>query len=198
MKNTIFSNPSGLDDQSYNYSTAYDMALLMAYAMENPVFRQITNTSKYRFTTSNGKCYLLYNKHKLITGYDYVIGGKTGYTVKAHRTLVTYATKNDMDLIVVTFDCSDDWNVHMKLFDYGFDNYKMKTVFKRQVIKTDGKYLYTPYIDENIIIPLKSNEEIDIKVFLLKNVTKEDEVLGKVIIYINNQQIYSKDVMKYL
>ena len=66
------------------------------------------------------------------------------------------------------------------------------------VIKTDGKYLYTPYIDENIIIPLKSNEEIDIKVFLLKNVTKEDEVLGKVIIYINNQQIYSKDVMKYL
>lgn len=78
MKNSIFCNPSGLDEESCNYSTAYDMALLMCYAMENPVFREITGTSKYRFTSSNGKGYLLYNKHKLVTGYDFIIGGKTG------------------------------------------------------------------------------------------------------------------------
>lgn len=198
MRNSIFCNPSGLDESSCNYSTAYDMALLMAYAMENKTFREITGTTKYSFTTSLGKGYLLYNKHKLITGYDYIIGGKTGYTVAAHRTLVTYAKKDDMQLICVTFDCSDDWNVHLDLFDYGFQNYKMKNVIEEQIIKTKKGYLYTPYIDSDVVIPLKNNENIVIKVYLYENINKDDVILGYLVIYSDDKEIYRKDVIKYL
>ena len=78
MNNTIFNNPSGLDNSDSNYSTAYDMALLMSYAMQNEVFKEINQTTKYSFSTASDVKYTFYNKHKLINGYDYVIGGKTG------------------------------------------------------------------------------------------------------------------------
>lgn len=198
MKNSVFCNPSGLDENSCNYSTAYDMAILMCYAMQNDVFREITNTTNHRFTSSNGKGYLLYNKHKLINGYDYIIGGKTGYTVLAHRTLVTYANKNNMELVCVTFDCSDDWNVHLKLFDYGFENYKMSKVISEQIIKTKKDYLYTPYLDCDIYLPLKDDEEVIIKIYLYEEVDKDIEILGNLVIYINDNKIYSKDVIRYL
>ena len=78
MKYSVFSNPSGLDDESYNYSTAYDMALLMASALNNDVFKQITSTRKYTFKSTNGSYRSFTNKHKLVTAYDFVTGGKTG------------------------------------------------------------------------------------------------------------------------
>lgn len=198
MKNSTFCNPSGLDEESRNYSTAYDMALLMAYAMNNSVFRDITGTTKYCFTTANNKSYLFYNKHKLVTGYDYIIGGKTGYTVAAHRTLVSFATKNGMDLVCVTFDCSDDWNVHLKLFDYGFNNYKMTNIIDEQIIKTKSDYLYTPYLDSNVLLPLKKGEEVLIKIYLYNDINKNDIKLGDLVIYINQKEEYRKDVIKYL
>jgi len=49
MKHSYFSNPSGLDDINYNYSTAYDMAILMAYCLNNEVFSKITNSKEYSY-----------------------------------------------------------------------------------------------------------------------------------------------------
>ena len=59
MKNTIFKNPHGLDEESENYSTAYDMALLSKYAYQNKVYRNIVSTDKYEVSTGK-KTYLLY------------------------------------------------------------------------------------------------------------------------------------------
>ncbi len=42
MKHTNFITPSGLDDKDH-YTTAYDMALLMAKAMENSDFKRLTS-----------------------------------------------------------------------------------------------------------------------------------------------------------
>ena len=64
MYNTTFENPHGLDDESRNYSTAYDMALLMRYAMKNPEFVRITSTKKYKLTT-NMNTHIWYNKNEL-------------------------------------------------------------------------------------------------------------------------------------
>lgn len=44
MSHTNFTNPHGLDDSNMHYSTAEDMAKLSAYALKNPVFRQIVST----------------------------------------------------------------------------------------------------------------------------------------------------------
>ena len=129
MTNSIFQNPSGLDETTYNLSTAKDMALVMQYAMNNPIFREITGTKTHKATTKNGMTYVWHNKHKLVTGYyEYAIGGKTGFTKQARRTLVTSARKDEMELIVVTLKAGDDWNDHMSLFNYGFDNYEVQTI----------------------------------------------------------------------
>ena len=57
MKDTIFNNPHGLDDKTYNYSTAYDMALLSKYAYQNKNYRKIISTKKY-ITKSSIKSYV--------------------------------------------------------------------------------------------------------------------------------------------
>ena len=69
MKNTTFSNPHGLDEDTQNYSTAYDMALLAQYAFQNPIYRKIIATKKYN-TKSNFKSYIWYNRMSLLTQYS--------------------------------------------------------------------------------------------------------------------------------
>ena len=93
MNNTEFSNPHGLDDETKNYSTAYDMALLSRYAYRNTMYRKIVATRKYS-TKSSLKSYTWYNRVSLLNNYKYCIGGKNGYTPKAGKSLVSYAKKN--------------------------------------------------------------------------------------------------------
>ena len=123
MKNTTFNNPNGLDEEKGNYSTAYDMAILTSYAMKNNEYKKITKTKKYVLKT-NMNVYSWTNKNKLLKLYKYATGGKTGYTKIAKRTLVTTASKNNINLVVVTLNDGDDWNDHIELFDYGFNTYK--------------------------------------------------------------------------
>ena len=70
MKNTVFTNPHGLDEKTQNYSTAYDMALLMRYANSYSTFRQITGCKKYTVKT-NKNTYEWTNKNKLLYTYKY-------------------------------------------------------------------------------------------------------------------------------
>ena len=122
MKNTIFYNSSGLDNNTRgNLSTAYDMALLTKYAMQNETYKEIVKTKKHMVKTDL-KTYVWHNKNKLLN-YDYITGGKTGYTEKAKRTLVSTASKNNINLIVVTIKDSDDWNTHKSLYEKVFNNY---------------------------------------------------------------------------
>lgn len=124
MENTHFDNPHGLDSKTH-YSTAYDMAILTKYAMNNPVFAEITSAKSYK---SEQRTYAWGNKHKLLTHYyPYTIGGKTGYTKAAGRTLISIAEKNDVILIAVTLQDPNDWQDHIRLFDWGFDEYATTT-----------------------------------------------------------------------
>lgn len=121
MQDSSFANPHGLEAEDH-YSTAYDIALLMRYAMENTAFKKISNTENYQ---SENRTYTWHNKNKLLTRlYPYSTGGKTGFTKKAGRTLVTTASKEGLDLIVVTLNAGDDWNDHIQLFEWGFDAYE--------------------------------------------------------------------------
>ena len=63
-------------------------------------------------------------KNKLLNSYKYTTGGKTGYTKIAKRTLVTTASKNNINLVVVTLNDGNDWLDHKSLFEYGFNSYK--------------------------------------------------------------------------
>lgn len=142
MHDTHFSNPHGLDTTDDHYSTAYDMAILTQYAMKNETFQKIFGTKFYKSHTINDENIRYWkNKHKLVTSlYKYATGGKTGYTKKARRTLVTTANKNDMTLIAVTLDAPNDWNDHINMFEYAYKKYD------RVMLVEDGNY---PYIKDS-------------------------------------------------
>ncbi|WP_285890270.1 D-alanyl-D-alanine carboxypeptidase family protein [Halalkalibacter oceani] len=132
MTNTSFQNPHGLDDHEDHYSTAYDMAVLTQYAMGNEQYRTISGTKSYR---SEGETTRFWrNKNRLLTElYSRSTGGKTGFTKRARRTLVSTAEKDGMDLIAVTLDAPSDWHDHMNLFNWAFDTYTIQTLVEEGI-----------------------------------------------------------------
>lgn len=191
MKNTTFSNPHGLDEKNKNYSTAYDMAILMRYANSLKKFKKITSTKKYSLTT-NKKSYLWKNKNKLLFQYKYTTGGKTGFTKKAHRTLVTSASKNNMNLIVVTLDDGNDFKNHKELYEYGFNNYNMEKVFDKNKINIPKKKIYA---QDDYYYPITKKEKeminIDYKI-KYKTKYKNNEKIGEAIIKLGNKTIHKE------
>ncbi|SFA73035.1 D-alanyl-D-alanine carboxypeptidase [Lentibacillus halodurans] len=187
MTNTSFENPHGLDSDRH-YSTAYDMALLMRYAMDNDIFRQVTKTRSYK---SDKRAYAWRNKNKLLTGmYEYSNGGKTGFTRIAGRTLVSSALKGDMELIAVTLNGPDDWSDHIGMFEWGFDQYDMTTIDQKgesiyEIAETGDQV--TGYLHHDITLPLNENErnQIESKSFILHDNPQSAEVIGKTIYFVD-------------
>lgn len=191
MENTIFKNPHGLDEKSENYSTAYDMALLMRYALSDSTFRKITGCKKHTVKTDE-KTYVWSNKNKLLYTYKYTTGGKTGYTDKARRTLVTSASKDDMNLIVVTLNDPNDFKNHKELYEYGFNNYSMEKVFDKDKIKIKGKKVYAK---DDYYYPITKDEKelINIEYKIKdKKTYKKDEQVGEAIIKLGNKTIHKE------
>ena len=83
-ENTYFITPNGLDatkDGKQHSSTAYDMALITAYALENEAFCEIISASSHSFMEKSGtKQYTVYNKDAFLNMYEGAIGVKTGFT----------------------------------------------------------------------------------------------------------------------
>ncbi len=211
MKNTTFNNPSGLDeeDEIGNFSTAYDMAILTSYAMKNKEYRKIVSTKKYTLKT-NKNTYVWYNKNKLLTNYEYTTGGKTGFTKKARRTLVSTASKDQLNLVVVTLNDGNDFQDHENLHEYGFSNYKKYRLLKKGTVKIENEKYYkneTLYVKNNIDYPLREDEKQSVKLsFQLENkkqlkdngkvgevhVKVGDEVVLKEPIYVKKEKVKKK------
>ena len=121
MNSTSFETPSGLDGENH-YSTAFDMAILGAYAIKNPVFRQISSSQEQVVYYGNEPYRRVFtNNNKLLNTYDGAFGIKTGFTKKSGRCLVSAVKKDNKTLIAVTLNAPDDWNDHMKMYDYSFE-----------------------------------------------------------------------------
>lgn len=160
MENTSFVNPSGLEenDGTANKSTTYDMALLMRYAMQNNYFRKIVAT-KDIVVKSSYKIYSWHNKNKLLSMYEYCTGGKTGFTKKAHRTLVTTATKDNKNLIVVTFNDGNDFVDHKNLYEKNFNLYKRK-----KILDKSKKYNKNYYVKDDYYLLVKDSDKVETKI----------------------------------
>lgn len=140
MKNTNFVNAHGLDNNGVgNKSTAYDMALLTKIAMQNETFKKIFGTKNYK-AESNLKKYNWECKNKLYDMYPYTTGGKTGYTDAARRTLVTTASKDNKNLVVVTLNDPDDFNDHKHLYETYFNKYNAVLAIDKNNFKINDNY----------------------------------------------------------
>lgn len=122
LKNTHFENPNGLDSPGH-YSTARDLAVLAAYAMENPVFAKTVSTKSLKI----GDRYLT-NHNKLLWRFEGADGVKTGFTKAAGRILVSSALRNGRRIVAVTIDDPDDWKDHECLLGDGFSRYCVQTL----------------------------------------------------------------------
>ena len=193
MKDSIFANPHGLDEETKNYSTAYDMALLMQYASKNPIFSEISATKKYTVSTGS-KTYLWYNRNKLLTRYKYCTGGKNGYTPSAGKTLVSTASKDNLDLITVSLNDSDTYTTHEKIDDYVFSKYKNYKIIDKDTFSIDKTFTTDKlYLKEDFCYPLTEEETEKIKTIVnIDNKSKK----GNINIYLDNKKIGSLTIYK--
>lgn len=125
LKDTTFTNPSGLHDDQH-LSTAYDTALMLKIAMENKDLRPIIMAANYKQKGTYWE-----NKHKLVRSDTKAIAGKTGFTKTAGRTLATFFKDGEEEVIVVTINQSDDWNMHQQLAQNAFTQYDRVQVIQK-------------------------------------------------------------------
>lgn len=191
LTSTSFENPHGLDAEQH-YSTAFDMARLMAYAMQNSSFAEIVGS---RHTTIHGLTYV--NHNKLLWQCDGVIGGKTGFTRAAGRTLVTCCERNGQRLICVTLSAPNDWQDHAVLYNWAYSQWQERTVLDK---KTP---FYVPMVSPNRKVML-AEPLSDVRVFTNKTDKVEiaielprfvfapvyiGERAGRVLVTVNGKQV---------
>lgn len=195
MQHTTFHNPHGLDEEEGNLSTAYDMAILTSYAMKNVEYKKIVSTKKYSIKT-NKNSYVWKNKNKLLNTYQYTTGGKTGFTEIAKRTLVSTASKENTDLVIVTLNDGNDFSDHKKLYEEAFHSYRTYTVLEKGTVLIPGETYYQDsqiYLKRDYKMMLEDSEKgnIVLKYELEKKRNyKSGDPIGKVKVMLDDKQFY--------
>lgn len=200
--NTNFCNPNGLPIDDH-YTTAYDLALISAYAMKNDFFKELVKT-QYKTIPWEGHEYnrVVKNKNKLLWQYEGGNGIKTGYTKAAGKCLSAAAERDGMQLISIVLSAPDMFNDCVKLLDYGFKNYSSK------LIQQAGEYIgdvnvnqgtednFQVYTQQDIYYPLTDEEfsKLEKRTYLEKILDApvlEGQKVGYVDIWLGTNQIYS-------
>lgn len=197
--NTNFTNPSGVHDENH-YSTAYDLALISNYAMNNQTFRKLVSTTSYAlpatnkyelsdryFTNSNELIIVNNNKREDNYYYKYATGIKTGFTTPAGYCLIASANKDGFELLTVvlgatqtTSGLSQRYIDTISLFDYGYKTYAMKKII------SEGDIVQTVDIDN----ATNSTKKLDIIVSkdikaLVKSESMDSQLLPQITLYDN-------------
>lgn len=192
LKNTVFENPTGLDDTTKNMTTVNELAIMYSYGYKNKLFRDILKTKDYK-TSSDRKSYYFKNRTEILDMYDKATGGKTGYTPKAGRLLVSSASNNDLNLVIASRGNTYGYKNHISMFEDAFSKYENYLILDKNNFneKTDlnGKL----YIKDSFKYPLTNGEKEKIKKVLVYNNNKKDYV-ADLIVYLDNEQIYKEKV----
>lgn len=195
MKNTKFCNPHGLDEECENISTSNDMALLSSYAINNEIYKKIVGTKSYTVST-NKNTYVWKNKNKLLNMYEFATGGKTGFTKKARRTLVTNASKNNLNISIVTLNDGDDFDDHKNTYEDIFNSYTKYRILNKNTFNINDKnYKNKVYIKNDYYYTVTDDEKdnIEIEIKLNKNNIKNN-VVGVVNVKFNNKVVHKENI----
>ena len=182
LTNTHFETPHGLDSDEH-YTTAYELAILSNYALNNKTFAQIVGTKEYTITI-NGYPKQLSNTNELLGNLSGVYGIKTGFTNGANRCLVTACKRNEMDIICVVLGADTKkfrTQDSIKLINYVFDNFKPINI--KELIETE----FNNWKNENL-------SKIVINKGITQNINLEIENIDKDIIPIRKDLIDSINI----
>lgn len=188
LLNTHFITPHGLDKEEH-YTTAYELAIITDYALNNPIFSKIVNT-KVANITINDKNRTIANTNELLGNLEGVYGVKTGFTNGAGRCLVTSVKRDNMDIICIVLGAdtkNDRTKDSVKLIEYSFKNYetvslnnKVTEYFENwnnlnntRINIEKGTYNYLDLKlnlnDEEICYPIYKDTQNEIRINILSN-----------------------------
>ncbi len=204
MLDTVFETPSGLDKGDH-HSTAYDMALLGAYALENQAFYDISSKKSVEVPfVKPDEIRTLYNENRMLKRYDGCIGIKTGFTRLAGRCLVSAAERNNTRLVAVTLNAPDDWNDHEKLLDYGFSQVETVVFGNKDyailpLVGGDANEI-SAFVKDKISISVRKGDKDKIKKIVevppfLYAPLKQGQVVGKVKYQVDGDVLASNDLI---
>lgn len=218
LKNTHFVTPHGLDDEKH-YTTAYELAILTDYALQNETFSKIVNTKSTTISINNAQRNI-YNTNELLGTLNGVNGVKTGFTNNAGRCLVTSCTRNNNQIITIVLGCDTKkqrTSDSMKLIEYAFENYtrinleeKIKIEFENwkqinseRIYINKGKKAKIELELQEIEkkqIPIKIGEENKIKfdinaIYEYNAPIKENTKIGNIVVKYNNEIIENVDII---
>ncbi|MBR1653954.1 MAG: D-alanyl-D-alanine carboxypeptidase [Clostridia bacterium] len=213
LENTHYVTPHGLDNPDH-YTTAYELAKLADYALNNETFAKVVNTKSYTVII-NGYPKTISNTNELLGYLEGVNGVKTGFTNNAGRCLVTSVNRNGFEIITVVlqadtkkFRTSDS----IKLINYVYENYELFNIKevvdekfnnwcqinqnRIQVNKSNNNNnmkLYTSELD-NELIPIKKSDKdkVDVEInnlFYFEAPVVKDETVGSLKVCLNNEII---------
>ena len=205
LSDTNFVNAYGIHDENH-YTTASDLAIMARYAMENEKFREIVKQKIYFIPATNK-----YTTDRNLTAtnlfvgtarsskyyYSPITGIKTGHTSDAGYCLVTSAEKDGTELLCIVMKSAnqeDCYTTTRGLIDYGFNNYKYRTVVTAGDIVADSKVIEAKddervglTVDSDVSALLPSEGEISdvIETVIdlpekIKAPIKKGDVIGKV------------------
>ena len=198
LQNTHFDNPHGLDSENH-YTSARDLALLAAEALQNPSFADIVSTERKTIYLNNGETVRhLTNHNRLLRSLAGVCGVKTGFTRASGRCLVTAAERSGVRVIAVTLDCPNDWQEHTALLEMGLSSFQYTALARKRSIAFrlpvlngcgDTVLLSNP---RDIYAVFPNDADIETRFDTVQYLTapiKKGDVLGKVSFYINDTLI---------
>ena len=211
VKNSHFTNPVGIDDDD-NYSTAYDLYIILKYALSNSTFKTIFETNEYHIISLDKDI----NKTISTTAFQNNInisiikGSKTGFTYDAGLCLASTASENNIDYLIINLgadvDSLDYINDPINLYKYYINNYEYKTIVKKNQllvtipIKNGWKKELEFYADSTYQkYVLKSLNESEIKVVYdgvseITDKIKKGDKLGIVYFKYDDEVLYQYDI----
>jgi D-alanyl-D-alanine carboxypeptidase/D-alanyl-D-alanine carboxypeptidase (penicillin-binding protein 5/6) len=200
LLNTSFVTPSGLDSEGH-YTTAYDLARLAAYALNNDDFKTAASSeSAVLYYGNEPYRRTITNHNKLLKSYEGLIGVKTGFTKKSGRCLVTAAERDGKRIVAVTLNDKNDWEDHKNLLDYGFSKLvttKVQTTECIEIAVVGGNRekikIPIPEVFVNTIGEKEITYKISAEPFIYAPVQKGEKV-ATLKIYADNKLLKSVDL----
>lgn len=171
MKNTHFSNPVGIDDD--NYSTVYDISLLLKYALKNKIFYEIFTTREYKTTTNlTLKSTIIEKSQPYNIDVSNILGSKTGFTDEAGNCLASIAKINNVKYLFITTKANINNSYHIldavKIYDYFSKNYSYKKIINY------NQYIKTIKIDDYINKQYEIKSDNDVYMYLNNEINIDD------------------------
>ncbi len=195
INNTQFKNPHGLHFPGH-YSSAYDLAMITKYAMENPIFSKIVRSISYEAKNSN---YKIMQSNKLLlkdSNYYYpkATGVKLGYTHKSGYNLVAAAEDENRSLIGVVLGCEKNIGQYkdmIKLFDTFFSEeivediiFSDSQIFEKMIPGAKNPIRAALYENLSISYYLSANPQIEafVEWTNVQLPIKEGQIVGNLIV----------------